>query len=80
LFTTEHIEDYISGVIFYEETLYQKTKDGKPFVDVLKEKGIVIGIKVDLVCYFFFLKKKSIQNDLSLFFFQIKYSFFIKRE
>ena len=32
----------------YEETLFQNTKDGKPFVDVLKEKGIVPGIKVDM--------------------------------
>ncbi|KAF8664925.1 hypothetical protein HU200_054243 [Digitaria exilis] len=38
---------YISGVILFEETLYQKTKDGKPFVDVLKEGGVLPGIKVD---------------------------------
>ena len=31
----------------YEETLYQKTDDGTPFVDVLKSKGIYCGIKVD---------------------------------
>jgi fructose-bisphosphate aldolase, class I len=31
----------------FEETLYQSTKDGKPFVDVLSEQGIKPGIKVD---------------------------------
>jgi len=41
------IETHISGVILFEETLYQKTKDGKLFVDVLKSRGIVPGIKVD---------------------------------
>lgn len=31
----------------FEETLYQSTADGKPFVDVLRDQGIVPGIKVD---------------------------------
>lgn len=47
LFTTEGLGDYISGAILYEETLYQSTADGKPFVDCLKELGIIPGIKVD---------------------------------
>mmetsp|Transcript_2326 Transcript_2326/g.1671 ORF Transcript_2326/g.1671 Transcript_2326/m.1671 type:complete len:361 (+) Transcript_2326:36-1118(+) len=47
LFTTEGIEEYISGVILFDETLYQKTDDGTPFVDVLRSKGIIPGIKVD---------------------------------
>lgn len=47
LFLSDGIENYISGVIMFEETLYHKTKDGKQFVDVLNEKGIVPGIKVD---------------------------------
>jgi fructose-bisphosphate aldolase class I len=47
LFTSEGIENYISGIILYEETLYQKTKDGELFVDLLKKKGILTGIKVD---------------------------------
>lgn len=46
LFTTNSIEENISGVIFYEETLYQSTDDGIPFVEVLKSKGIIPGIKV----------------------------------
>eukprot|EP01039_Chlorochromonas_danica_P007619 gene7619-8421_t len=47
LFTTEGLEQYISGVILFEETLYQKADDGTPFVDILKAKGIIPGIKVD---------------------------------
>ena len=31
----------------FEETLYQSAASGKPFVDVLKEQGIIPGIKVD---------------------------------
>lgn len=41
------IEQYISGVILYEETLYQRADDGTAFVDILKSKGIIPGIKVD---------------------------------
>jgi fructose-bisphosphate aldolase class I len=47
LFTSPDIEKYISGVIFFEETLDQSTKDGKNFVELLQEKNIQIGIKVD---------------------------------
>ena len=47
LFTSEGIENYISGVIMFEETLDQQTKDGKNFVTLLQEKGILPGIKVD---------------------------------
>jgi len=48
LVTTEGLEEHISGIILYEETLYQKTDDGVLFSDVLRKKGIAIGIKVDL--------------------------------
>jgi len=47
LFTSPSISDYISGAILYEETLFQKDPSGKPFVDVLREKNIIPGIKVD---------------------------------
>lgn len=48
LFTTDKsIGDYISGVILFHETVYQKTDDGTPFVELLKERGIIPGIKVD---------------------------------
>jgi fructose-bisphosphate aldolase class I len=47
LFTTAGVSDFISGVIFYEETLGQKTRDGVPFADYLSKQGIIPGIKVD---------------------------------
>jgi fructose-bisphosphate aldolase class I len=47
LFTAPDVSQYLSGVILFEETLYQKTLEGKPFVEVLKEGGVVPGIKVD---------------------------------
>ncbi|KAI4307818.1 hypothetical protein L6164_030959 [Bauhinia variegata] len=47
LFTAPNALQYLSGVILFEETLYQKTYDGKPFVDVLLENNVLPGIKVD---------------------------------
>src|SRR5213082_2803970 len=47
LFTTEGAEDYISGVILYDETIRQASADGTPFPQLLESKGIVPGIKVD---------------------------------
>lgn len=41
------MSESISGVILFHETLYQKTDDGTPFVEVLKKRGIIPGIKVD---------------------------------
>ncbi|OLP53589.1 fructose-bisphosphate aldolase [Rhizobium rhizosphaerae] len=38
----------ISGVILYEETLFQKAEDGTPLVDLIRAAGAVPGIKVDL--------------------------------
>ena len=40
------LNEYISGVILYEETLYQKADDGTPFVEMLKSQNIITGIKV----------------------------------
>ena len=37
----------ISGCIMFDETIRQKTKEGKPFVKVLEEQGVIPGIKVD---------------------------------
>ena len=42
------INQYISGAILYEETLFQDDPSGKPFVDVLKAANIIPGIKVDM--------------------------------
>lgn len=47
LYTAPDLGQYISGAIMFEETLYQSSADGKPFVDVLREQGIMPGIKVD---------------------------------
>jgi fructose-bisphosphate aldolase class I len=47
LFTTPGAEQFISGVILYDETVRQKTNDGVPFPDYLAKKGVLPGIKVD---------------------------------
>lgn len=47
LFTTPGIEEYINGVILFEETLGQRANNGQLFAELLSEKGIVPGIKVD---------------------------------
>lgn len=48
LFTTPGIEEFISGVILFDETIRQTTHDNMPFVELLHQKGIVPGIKVDI--------------------------------
>src|ERR1700728_1902850 len=45
--TTPGLGESISGAILYDETIRQKTRDGRPFVDVLNQAGIIPGIKVD---------------------------------
>ena len=45
--STEAMGDFISGVILFEETLYQKAADGTPLVDLIRAAGAVPGIKVD---------------------------------
>lgn len=47
LFATAGIEQYVSGVILFDETIRQKTSDGVPFAQFLAGKGIIPGIKVD---------------------------------
>jgi fructose-bisphosphate aldolase class I len=47
LFTAPGLGRYVSGVILYDETIRQKTKSGKRFVDVLKDAGVLAGIKLD---------------------------------
>jgi fructose-bisphosphate aldolase class I len=47
IITTPGLADSISGAILYDETIRQQKKDGTPFVKVLTDAGIVIGIKVD---------------------------------
>lgn len=47
LFRTEGAEEFVSGVILFDETLRQNAADGTPLVDLLKSKGVIPGIKVD---------------------------------
>jgi len=47
LFTTEGVEEYISGVILFDETIRQGASDGTPFPKLLESRGIIPGIKVD---------------------------------
>jgi fructose-bisphosphate aldolase class I len=47
LFTTAGAEEFISGVILFDETIRQKAADGRPFPQLLTERGILPGIKVD---------------------------------
>ena len=47
LFTAPGVAETISGVILYDETIRQKTKDGVPFSDHLTKLGVIPGIKVD---------------------------------
>ena len=47
LFTTEGVEEYISGVILFDETIRQASAGGTPFPKLLSSKGIIPGIKVD---------------------------------
>ena len=50
LFTSSNIEDYISGIILYDETIRQSTtcSDKIPFTKLLSDKDILPGIKVDI--------------------------------
>jgi fructose-bisphosphate aldolase, class I len=45
--STEAMRDCISGVILYDETIWQKAKDGTPLVKLIEQAGSIPGIKVD---------------------------------
>ena len=47
LFTTAGAGQYVSGAILYDETIRQKTADGRTFVEALTAENIIPGIKVD---------------------------------
>ena len=47
MFETPGLEQYVSGVILYDETIRQKGSDGTPVPQLLEKKGILPGIKVD---------------------------------
>src|ERR1700754_1610841 len=45
--STEAMSQYISGVILYDETIWQNAKDGTPLVKLIEQYGAIPGIKVD---------------------------------
>jgi fructose-bisphosphate aldolase class I len=47
LFTTDGAGEFISGVILFDETIRQKTRDGRTFVAALEQQEIIPGMKVD---------------------------------
>ena len=48
LFSSNGMKEYIGGVILYDETIRQKSSDGKEIPKLLSESGSVPGIKVDM--------------------------------
>ena len=48
LFTTEGLSEHVSGVILFDETIRQKTEDGRTMAEVLVDAGLIPGIKVDM--------------------------------
>ncbi|MCG8588811.1 MAG: fructose-bisphosphate aldolase class I [Proteobacteria bacterium] len=47
LFTTQGADEFVSGVILFDETIRQSAGDGTPFPKLLASQGIIPGIKVD---------------------------------
>lgn len=47
LFGTSGVGEFISGVILFEETLYQKNAQGKSMVELIEKEKMIPGIKVD---------------------------------
>jgi len=47
LFRTDGFEQYVSGVILFDETIRQRAADGTPLVELLQGRGVIPGIKVD---------------------------------
>jgi len=48
IITAPGLGDFIGGAILYDETIRQSAKDGTPFLKIIKDAGIIAGIKVDL--------------------------------
>ena len=47
LLSTPQLNEYVAGVILFEETLQQKSDDGQILTDLLSARNILPGIKVD---------------------------------
>jgi fructose-bisphosphate aldolase class I len=45
--STEAMSKYISGVILYDETIWQDARDGTPLIKLIEQAGAIPGIKVD---------------------------------
>jgi len=45
--STEAMRNYVSGVILYDETIWQNAKDGTPLIELIGQSGAIPGIKVD---------------------------------
>src|ERR1700748_2853752 len=45
--SSEAMSRYVSGVILYDETIWQKAKDGTPLIKLIEQSGAIPGIKVD---------------------------------
>ncbi len=45
--SADAMKNHISGVILYDETIWQKAKDGTPLVKIIEQAGALPGIKVD---------------------------------
>ena len=46
-FSTPGLSEHIGGVILHWETLFQRDAQGKAIVDIIKDNGMIPGIKVD---------------------------------
>ena len=44
---TDAMTQYISGVILYDETIWQSARDGTPLIRLIEQAGAIPGIKVD---------------------------------
>ena len=47
ILTTPGLNQFLSGLILYDETIRQRTKDGTPFLKLINDSGMIPGIKVD---------------------------------
>lgn len=47
ILTTPSLSDFISGAILFDETIHQTTSSGIPFIQVMKDAGMIPGIKLD---------------------------------
>jgi fructose-bisphosphate aldolase class I len=45
--SSEAMSQYVSGVILYDETIWQNAKDGTPLIKIIEQSGAIPGIKVD---------------------------------